>query len=52
MSFHPAVRPPALRAGDCIGLAAPASSLQEEELSAGIRVLQDLGFRVLHPSPV
>ena len=50
MSFHPVVRPPALRAGDCIGLAAPASAFQEEELHAGVKVLQDLGFRV-HYTP-
>ena len=50
MSFHPVVRPPALREGDCIGLAAPASAFQEEELHAGVRVLQDLGFRV-HYTP-
>src|SRR5215470_7894737 len=50
MSFHPVVRPPALRPGDCIGLAAPASAFQEEELHAGIKVLQDLGFRV-HYTP-
>src|SRR5215510_14358962 len=50
MSFHPVVRPPALRAGDCIGLAAPASGFKEEEFYAGVRVLQDLGFRV-HYTP-
>ena len=46
MSLSPVVRPPALREGDCIGLAAPASAFQEEELSVGVRVLQGLGFRV------
>ena len=50
MFFHPVVRPPALRAGDCIGLAAPASAFQEEELHAGVKVLQALGFRV-HYTP-
>ena len=50
MSLSPVVRPPALREGDCIGLAAPASGFKEEELSVGIRVLQDLGFRV-HYTP-
>jgi muramoyltetrapeptide carboxypeptidase len=50
MALDPVVRPPALREGDCIGLAAPASSFNEEELHAGIRVLQDLGFRV-HYTP-
>ena len=50
MSFHPVVRPPALRPGDCIGLAAPASAFQEEDLAAGVGVLEDLGFRV-HYTP-
>ena len=50
MPLYPVVRPPALRAGDCIGLAAPASSFNEEEFHAGVRVLQDLGFRV-HYTP-
>src|SRR5215467_9566640 len=50
MSFHPVVRPPALRVGDCIGLAAPASALHEEELYPGVKVLEDLGFRVHYTS--
>src|SRR5215470_8144754 len=50
MPRKPVVRPPALRAGDCIGLAAPASSFNEEEFHVGVRVLQDLGFRV-HYTP-
>src|SRR5215831_3009313 len=49
-SAQQVVRPPALREGDCIGLAAPASSFKEEELHGGLRVLQDLGFRV-HYTP-
>jgi muramoyltetrapeptide carboxypeptidase len=47
---HPLLRPPALRAGDCIGLAAPASSFNRQALSAGIAVLHTLGFRV-HYTP-
>src|SRR5262249_51222962 len=50
MSLSPVVRPPALRDGDCIGLAAPASGFREEDFYAGVRVLQDLGFRV-HYTP-
>src|SRR5215468_2846997 len=50
MSSSTVVRPLALREGDCIGLAAPASSFKEEELHGGIRVLQALGFRV-HYTP-
>lgn len=50
MAFHPVIRPPALRPGDCIGLAAPASSFKEADLQAGIGVLQTLGYRV-HVTP-
>ena len=50
MPLGPVVRPPALREGDCIGLAAPASSFKEEELHGGMKVLQALGFRV-HYTP-
>ena len=46
METTPVVRPPALREGDCIGLAAPASSFREEALHEGVEVLQDMGFRV------
>ena len=42
----PLVRPPALRTGDCIGLAAPASPFREEALEEGVDVLQEMGFRV------
>lgn len=40
------VRPGALREGDCIGLAAPASPFREEALHRGIGVLQNMGFEV------
>lgn len=50
MAFHPVIRPPALRPGDCIGLAAPASSFKEADLEAGIGVLQAMGYRV-HVTP-
>ena len=46
MVAMPVVRPAALREGDCIGLAAPASPFREEALHEGIAVLQDMGFRV------
>ena len=42
----PVVRPAALREGDCIGLAAPASPFREEALHGGVAVLHDMGFRV------
>ena len=46
MAALPVVRPAALRQGDCIGLAAPASPFREEALHAGVGVLQEMGFRV------
>ena len=46
MEHAPLVRPPALRPGDCIGLAAPASPFREEALQEGVDVLQEMGFRV------
>ena len=46
MESAPLVRPPALRTGDCIGLAAPASPFREEALQEGVDVLQGMGFRV------
>ena len=46
MAALPVVRPAALREGDCIGLAAPASPFREEALYEGVAVLQDMGFRV------
>jgi muramoyltetrapeptide carboxypeptidase len=44
------LHPPALRQGDCIGLAAPASPFNPHTLLAGVEVLQALGFRV-HYTP-
>ncbi len=46
MSLPPLVRPPALQAGDCIGLAAPASPFDRQALFRGVEVLQAWGFRV------
>lgn len=46
MDHVPVIRPAALREGDCIGLAAPASPFREEALREGIEVLYDMGFRV------
>lgn len=46
--MHPTrlLRPAALQEGDCIGLAAPASSINREMFLEGVEVLQTLGFRV------
>ena len=50
MSFHPVVRPPALRAGDCIGLAAPASAFRRGGTPRWGQGPEALGFRV-HYTP-
>lgn len=42
------IRPPALRQGDCIGLAAPASPIKRQALETGIEVLHNLGFRTYY----
>lgn len=46
MSHSPILLPAALREGDLIGLAAPASSFQQAALEEGIATLHALGFRV------
>ena len=50
VSPHSLIRPPALREGDCIGLAAPASPIKREPFFEGVEILQSLGFRV-HYTP-
>jgi muramoyltetrapeptide carboxypeptidase len=42
------IKPPALRSGDLIGVAAPASNIQPDLLEAGCRELERLGFRTLY----
>jgi muramoyltetrapeptide carboxypeptidase len=39
------VKPPALRAGDTIGIVAPASNISQAELEAGCAALQRAGYR-------
>lgn len=39
------VKPPALRAGDTVGIVAPASDIREEGLQAGCEALQRAGYR-------
>jgi muramoyltetrapeptide carboxypeptidase len=41
----PRVKPPALRAGDTVGIVAPASNIREEDLRAGCEALQQAGYR-------
>jgi muramoyltetrapeptide carboxypeptidase len=43
MSFR---KPPALKPGDLIGLAAPSGAFRPEDLDAGLAELQALGYRV------
>jgi muramoyltetrapeptide carboxypeptidase len=42
------IKPPALRAGDTIGVVAPASNIKREFLEQGCRELERLGFRTLY----
>jgi muramoyltetrapeptide carboxypeptidase len=39
------VKPPALRAGDTIGIVAPASNIREEDLRAGCEALERNGYK-------
>jgi muramoyltetrapeptide carboxypeptidase len=41
----PRVKPPALRAGDTIGIVAPASNIQRELLEKGCEALRQLGYK-------
>lgn len=41
----PRVKPPALHAGDSVGIVAPASNIREEDLLAGCEALQRAGYR-------
>ena len=43
------IKPPALKAGDTIGIIAPASNIKPELLEQGCRELEALGFRTLLP---
>src|ERR1700751_4243293 len=38
-------KPPALRAGDTVGIVAPASNIQQEALEAGCEALRRLGYK-------
>jgi len=42
------IKPPALRPGDLIGIAAPASNIKPSMLEEGCRELQSLGFRTVY----
>jgi muramoyltetrapeptide carboxypeptidase len=49
-SLEPLVRPPALRPGDAIGLAALSGPVPEDRLEAGIGYLCKRGYRVIEAS--
>ncbi len=40
------VKPPALKAGDTVGVVAPAAAIERSYLERGIEVLRSMGFRV------
>ena len=42
------VKPPALRPGDTIGIAAPASNLKQDDLDAGCAALERAGYRTIY----
>jgi muramoyltetrapeptide carboxypeptidase len=42
------IKPPALRAGDTIGIVAPASNIKPELLEQGCRELENLGFKTFY----
>lgn len=41
------IKPPALKIGDTIGIVAPASGVNDEEITAAKRILEGLGFKVI-----
>lgn len=47
-SQRPRIKPPALRPGDVIGIIAPASNVQRENLEAGCNELRRLGYKSLY----
>src|ERR1035437_6098601 len=42
---NPAVKPPALHAGDAIGIVAPSSAVERNLIEAGCKRLQELGYK-------
>ena len=41
----PRIKPPALQAGDTVGIIAPASNIKREHLEAGCDALRKLGYK-------
>jgi muramoyltetrapeptide carboxypeptidase len=46
------IKPRALRAGDLIGIVAPASNINRENLDAGCEALQHLGYRTVYSESI
>jgi muramoyltetrapeptide carboxypeptidase len=44
--------PMRLKPGDCIGIVAPASPFEETDFFSGIRILENMGFRVRFPKGI
>jgi muramoyltetrapeptide carboxypeptidase len=44
----PVVKPPALRAGDTVGIVAPSSAVEPEALEAGCKRLRELGYQPVY----
>jgi muramoyltetrapeptide carboxypeptidase len=44
----PRLKPPPLRAGDTVGIVAPASNLREQDLRSGCEALERAGYRTFH----
>ena len=44
----PAVKPPALHAGDTVGIVAPSSAVERNLIEAGCKRLQELGYKPFH----
>jgi muramoyltetrapeptide carboxypeptidase len=55
MSSHPQhkrIKPPALRAGDSIGIVAPASSFKRDEFDVGCEALRRMGYKLVYSEDV
>lgn len=50
--FDRVVRPPRLKAGDTIGIAAPSGPFESELFAQGMDVLRDMGFKVQIPEEI
>jgi muramoyltetrapeptide carboxypeptidase len=51
-SRKPPVKPPPLRAGDIVGIIAPASNLRQEDLRSGCQALERAGYRPFYSESI